>query len=461
MRGFSQMKKKFLLWSNPKDALLTIVGILLIVGLVNVYSASFVTALGSGIKGSHFALKYAAIGFLAFIGVFVMAEGKSLKNHSLDTIAKLGSLGEVLGKFFSYKNVLKYSLLFSAIVIILLIIVLFSGEVINGARRWIRIGGVFNMQVSEIAKLCGIIISSKILGINLRSKERFLNVKPSMALLYALPLLYAIIAGALVLKEPDMGTMALIVGIVWVMYFNAGLPKRWFFGVMGLSTGFFALYCWLNPTSYHIRRIQAWIDPLNNTETSYQAIQAIQAIGSGGFTGRLTISEIPFLRMISDSYLNIVDKLGFGTGKLYFLPEPHTDFAFAVYSQEWGFIGALFLVILFVLLSYSLNAIAMKARTEESFLLVTGINFFITGQAFANMFMVTGLLPVIGVPMPFLSYGGSSLIVILASIWLAISVYNETEEFEEQELLHEKEVLENKSKIDKLPKVNGFRRWDR
>lgn len=454
------MKKKFLLWSNPKDALLTVVGILLIIGLVNVYSASFVTALGSGVEGSRFALKYALIGFTTFVFVYIMAEGKSFKNHSLETITKLGSLGEFLGKIFSYKNILKYWYFFSAGAIILLVVVLINGEVVNGARRWLRLAGAFNIQVSELAKICGIIISSKILGVSLRSKKAFSTESKGDKLIYALPLIYAAIAGFLVLKEPDMGTMALIVGIIWVMYFNAGLSKKIFFGVILSGIGAFAFYCWIDPTSYHIRRVLAWIDPMSNTETSYQAIQAATAIGSGGLFGKLKISEIPFLNMLGDSGVNMVDKMGFGAGKLYFLPEPHTDFAFAVYNQEWGFIGALVLIILFVILSYSLNAIAMKARTEESFLLVSGINFFITGQAFANMFMVTGLLPVIGVPMPFLSYGGSSLIVVLASVWLAISVYNETEDFEERELLHEKEVLENKSKIDKASKTDRFRRWN-
>lgn len=457
------MKKKFLLWSNPKDALLTVVGILLIIGLVNVYSASFVTALGSGLEGSRFALKYAGIGFVSFMCVYVMAEGKSLKKHSLETIAKLGLLGESLGNFFNYKNILRFWWFFSLGAIVLLIVVLVNGEVINGARRWLRLAGVFNIQVSELAKLCGIIISSKILGASLRSKDKFCSEETTLSIktIYALPFLYAVLAGILVLKEPDMGTMALIVGIIWVMYFNAGLSKKIFFGLIGGGIGAFAFYCWIDPTSYHIRRILAWIDPMSNTETSYQAVQAITAIGSGGIFGKLKISEIPFLHMVGNGATNMVDEIGFGAGKLYFLPEPHTDFAFAVYNQEWGFIGALVLIILFVILSYSLNAIAMKARTEESFLLVAGINFFITGQAFANMFMVTGLLPVIGVPMPFLSYGGSSLIVVLASVWLAISVYNETENFEERELLHEKEVLENKSKVDTPSKTEQFRRWNR
>ena len=455
------MKKKFLLWSNPKDALLTVVGILLIIGLVNVYSASFVAALGSGVKGSYFAFKYALIGFVCFTGVFLLAEGKSFKNHSLGTIAKFGSLGETLARIFSYKNFLKYWWAISSLVIVLLIVVLSSGEVINGARRWIRLGGVFNIQVSELAKLGGIIISSKVLGMGLRSKKRFLAEKASDAIIYGLPLLFALLAGILVLKEPDMGTMAIIVGIVGIMYFNAGLPKKIFFGFIGLGGIAFALYYWLDPTSYHIRRIQAWLDPMSNAETSYQAVQATNAIGSGGLFGKLKISEMPFLHMFSDNATNLVDKMGFGAGKLYFLPEPHTDFAFADYNQEWGFIGALVLIILFVILSYSLNAIAMKARTEESFLLVAGINFFITGQAFANMLMVTGLLPVIGIPMPFLSYGGSSLIVILTSVWLAISVYNETADFEERELLFEKEVLENQKKLNEPSKIDRFRRWNR
>ena len=112
-----------------------------------------------------------------------------------------------------------------------------------------------------------------------------------------------------------------------------------------------------------------------------------------------------------------------GTGKFFFLPEAHTDFAFAIFCQEWGFVGALGLITLFLLLAAAIYRIGQNTTDKAGFLLVTGANFFVVGQAIANMAMVCGLLPVIGVPLSFISYGGTSLIATLIAIGLIISVY--------------------------------------
>ena len=119
-------------------------------------------------------------------------------------------------------------------------------------------------------------------------------------------------------------------------------------------------------------------------------VQSLMSIGSGGLVGK------PF---------------GLGSGKFFYLPEAHTDFAFAIFCQEWGFFGALFLIVLFLLMAAAIHQIALNTKDERGFLLVTGVNFLVVGQAVANMAMVCGILPVIGVPLSFISYGGTALIV--------------------------------------------------
>ena len=114
-----------------------------------------------------------------------------------------------------------------------------------------------------------------------------------------------------------------------------------------------------------------------------------------------------------------------GTGKFFFLPEAHTDFAFAIFCQEWGFIGALFLLFLFLILAKAIYTIGSNTKDEKGFLLVTGINFLVVGQAVANMAMVCGILPIIGVPLSFISYGGTSLIATLIAVGLVIAVYKD------------------------------------
>ena len=112
-----------------------------------------------------------------------------------------------------------------------------------------------------------------------------------------------------------------------------------------------------------------------------------------------------------------------GTSKFFYLPEAHTDFAFAIFCQEWGFLGALFLMLVFLLMGLALYRIGQNTQDRKGFLLVSGVNFLVVGQAIANMAMVCGILPVIGVPLSFISYGGTSLIITLVGIGLGLAVY--------------------------------------
>ena len=146
-------------------------------------------------------------------------------------------------------------------------------------------------------------------------------------------------------------------------------------------------------------------------------------------------------------------------GKFFYLPEAHTDFAFAIYCQEWGFIGAVLLIALFLVLAAAIHQIALNAKNEKGFLLVTGINFLVVGQAVANMAMVCGILPVIGVPLSFISYGGTALIVNLAAIGIVIAVYQD--EVKQETSQQEVAAVFEKRKQELVGKRSVPRRWQR
>jgi cell division protein FtsW len=272
----------------------------------------------------------------------------------------------------------------------LLIAVHFIGIEVNGARRWLNIG--FQFQPSELAKLTGLMITAGFLGPLIDRKRRIT--------LLSVPFYIAAILGMIVLKQPDMGTAVIIVGTSLMLYIIAGLPKQQLLTLVG---GGIALFIYATfAASYRAERIAAWINPWDyQLGIGYQTVQGLLAIGSGGFWGT---------------------GLGMGSSKFNYLPEAHTDFAFAVLCQEMGFIGALGVLCLMGLLAYYGVRIALKAPDGLGKLLTMGSIFLIVGQAIINISMVSGIFPVVGVPLPFISFGGTSLIVNLMAIGLILSV---------------------------------------
>ena len=185
-----------------------------------------------------------------------------------------------------------------------------------------------------------------------------------------------------------------------------------------------------------MNRVRLWIDPyLDPQGNGYQAVQSFVAIGSG--------------RLIGSHF-------GMGFGKFFYLPEAHTDFAFAIFCQEWGFLGALFLIFIFILLAFALYRVGQHTQDRAGFLLVTGVNFLVVGQAFANMAMVCGLLPVIGVPLTFISYGGTSLVASLMGIGLVLSVYRAEVQRERGKLAPDMPRSTQRPRFGTRP---GARRW--
>ncbi|MDR3561547.1 MAG: putative lipid II flippase FtsW [Negativicutes bacterium] len=359
------MRKIPVPWTSPGEAVLYIVIILFVIGTVNVFSASFVMA-GQLLQDSYFFLKKHLISF--FIGIIC-----------LGIAAKI-----------DYRRLPRFLPLLVLAVFAMLIAVHFGGVDANGAKRWLRIGITF--QPSEIAKLAAIIMTATYLG------PRIDRNRPVS--LFSWPVALTGLMGVLVLRQPDMGTAVVIMAMCLALYLPSGIAKQQVYGLLFVAAGctVYLVYA----AAYRAERILAWLNPWAYQQTSgYQAVQSLLAIGSGGFFGT---------------------GLGKGASKFHYLPEAHTDFAFAVLCQEMGFIGAVLVLFLFALLAWYGIKIALRASDGLGTILATGVTFLVVGQAVGNIAMVTGLLPVTGIPLPFISFGGTSLIVNMIAIGLLINV---------------------------------------
>lgn len=381
------MQKHFFIWDNPRDAVIWITLMLLAIGCINVFSASFVEATDMFGDGYFYLKRYVAF---AAVGFAVMLY--------------LGLRGPDYHLWLSkhWLNIIYFSVLF------LLIAVDTVGVTTKGAQRWLYIGP-FSLQPSELAKLAVIMVCAGELGKRLKK-----HLRPA---LFDYPgnktMVMALIYGALVLKQPDMGTAAIVVALSVGMYILAGLPLRMLLLLM--AGGFVGVVGLIAIAPYRLQRVLVWYDPWSDpSNAGYQMVQSLISIGSGGVLG------VPW---------------GQGSGKFFYLPEAHTDFAFAIYCQEWGFGGAVFLIFLFALLGIALFRMAAACRDEEGFMLISGVTLLVVGQAAANMLMVCGCLPVIGVPLSFISYGGTSMVVSLTALGLALSVYKEEVKREKREEL--------------------------
>ena len=367
------MRERFMLWENPKDAIITLMVLLMGIGCINVFSASFVTAEAMTGNQYHFLIRY--IGYAAAgLAVFWFTGFK-----------------------LNYKRLMspRFYMVIAVVTILLLAATLGIGTVVNGSRRWIYIGG-FSLQASEIAKVSVILMAASYLGDRLQRglKVSLLGYPSNQALLIALAF------AGLIFLQPDMGTATIVFSLMLGMYFLAGIPMRQvtYIGLIGIAIGALALMA-----PYRRARFALWLNPWKDAQGGgYQMAQSLTAIGSGGLTG------LPW---------------GQGSGKFFFLPEAHTDFAFAIFCQEWGYVGALFLIACFLILARALFCIAMNTKDRRGYLLVAGSTMFLIGQSAANMAMVTGVLPVIGVPLLFISYGGTSLLANMFALGLVVSVY--------------------------------------
>ncbi|MDR2005647.1 MAG: putative lipid II flippase FtsW [Acidaminococcales bacterium] len=366
-------KGKDIFWKNPFEAIVCLVLVLLAIGCINVFSASQVAAQDLFGNSRYYLYRYS---LFALIGLAVMV------------FCSLIDYRVWLGRKADF---------FIVFTIIMLIYVIFKGTAIKGAQRWIQVAPALSFQPSELAKLSVITLCASHIGKRLEYGRR--------SNIFSAPCLWAMIMGALVYIQPDLGTAAIIVSLTLSIYFICGLPAgQYLILLLGLPAVAAVLAV---QASYRLERVQAWLDPWAYADrTGYQAVQSILAIGSGGWTGT---------------------GMGHGSSKFYYLPEAHTDFSFAILCQEWGFLGALAVIALFALLSYTLWKAAALAPDGQGYIIITGANILLTGQAMGNIAMVCGLLPVIGVPLPFISYGGTSLVSNMALFGIVLNIIRQSQ----------------------------------
>ena len=317
---------------------------------------------------------------------------KYLKNQALFFLIGI-VLMNIVSKI-DYKKYFKYSnrILITCIVLLILVLIPGIGTVRNGSRSWFGIGS-FGIQPSEFAKLGLIIFVSKYLSNNPNSMKNFKNG--------VLPILLITIGiFGIIMLQPDFGTGTILVMTIIGILFVAGLDIKIFlkFGIVGI-VGVVGL---ILVAPYRLKRILSflnpWSDPLGS---GFQIIQSLYSIGPGGLFG-----------------------LGFGNSiqKHFYLPEPQTDFIFSIISEEFGFMGIIIISTLFIIIFYSCLKISIKCNDLFGKYLSFGITFGLIFQSILNLSVVVGLIPVTGVTLPFLSYGGSSLLITMISIGIILNI---------------------------------------
>lgn len=278
-----------------------------------------------------------------------------------------------------------------ALVGVALVAVLFSRP-INGTTRWFGVGGI-GVQPSELAKLAAVVFVAAIL-------ERRMDRIDELS--YAL-LPIALVTGAmggLILLQPDFGTAASLVAVVAVMVFAAGLPWRYLITLAATGIPIGALV--LLSAEYRRRRLLAFLDPWQDPlGDGFQIIQSLIAVGTGGLFGRGLMG---------------------GVQKLFYLPEPHTDFIFAVISEELGLAGATVILVCFCVITWRGLRTAVRAPDRFGAFLALGLTMMVAIQAFMNMSVVLGLMPTKGIPLPLVSAGGSSLLISLLGMGILVNV---------------------------------------
>jgi rod shape determining protein RodA len=310
------------------------------------------------------------------------------------SFAGLGLVLMVVAVGIDYRSLNRYAYALYAAIVAALALVPLIGVSGGGAKRWLSIGP-FGLQPSEFMKVALVIALAH--QLHRVAGERRLRVLRLVG-----PLVLIAIPVALILKQPDLGTaIALCMGAFTVLMM-AGLPVR-LLVIAALIAGPLLPYAWHHLKPYQQRRLTSFVDPqADPLGSGYHVLQSQIAIGSGQVHGK--------------GYLH-------GTqNKLNFLPEQHTDFIFSVYAEEWGFAGAAALLLLYLALILRGAYIASRARDNLGALLVAGLTGTIFWQVMINVGMTSGVLPVVGITLPFLSYGGSSMLALLTSIGLMMNV---------------------------------------
>lgn len=347
-------------------SLFFIVLILLGMGLISLFSASAIYATSKGLDSLFYA-KRQALWMLIGLGLaFVIAR------VDLEKIRKF----------------IKPAVILTAV---LLVVTLFMPPVAH-VRRWIPLG-LMKLQMSEFAKIVLVLYLADFFDRNVSgiASDPWKLRRPLGAM--------ALILG-LIAVEPDLGTPTLIFGAAILMFFAAGVKVRFILLPIAATIPVFIFELFRHP--YRLARLKTFISPWESASgAGYQMVQSLLAVGSGGWLGK---------------------GLGASQLKLLYLPEPHTDFIFPVIAEETGFIGSLFIITLFLALLVKGVRIARNAPSFYTALTALGLTLMIALQAFFNIAMATGLIPTKGIPLPFFSYGGSSILATMLAVGIILNI---------------------------------------
>jgi len=350
-------------------------------------------------RGFYWPLFYTAV-MISLVGIMAIfsASHELPGDYAMKQLAWLGI--SVLALFavvrIGYRTLLGYSYAFYVISIVLLLAVIAMGDMRLGAQRWIELGP-FVLQPSEFAKIAVILTLAQYLGE--RARNRYQTKRFLIAFfLVAFPMVF-------ILKQPDLGTTLIFIPILFCVLFLWGVRLRYLIVTSLCALASFPVF-WVLLKGYQKRRLLVFLNPdVDPLGAGYTAIQSKIAVGAGQFFGK------GFLQ---------------GTqNRLRFLPEHHTDFIFCVIAEEWGFVGGCLILMLFALLFVRMIRVIERTSDTRARLITAGVVSMIFFQVVINIGMTMGLMPITGLPLPFVSYGGSSLVTMFIAVGLLISIYKD------------------------------------
>lgn len=367
------MESPFLTGKKPDIILLLVTLVLVTIGTVMIYSSSSILAMERYNDGQYFLKKQIFFVVLGF-GIMVL-------------MTKLPH--DILRKF-AYPGIVV------SVALLSLLLIPNIGIKAGGATRWLRVW-IFSFQVTEMVKIAMVLFLANLLT---RKIKHITEFKKGVLV----PLLVTVLIVFLIILEPDFGTAVIITVILMLMLYLSGCR---ILHLAGLASLFIPVGFWLIfHKSYRLERLISFLDPWKDPQHSgFQIIQSLLSFGSGGAFG-----------------------VGVGDGmqKLFYLPEPHTDFILSIIAEESGFIGVAFVIIFFVLFIIRGFLISFKASDLFSALLAAGLTMVIALEAVINIAGVMGLIPLKGLALPFISYGGTSLIMSLALVGILLNISSQT-----------------------------------
>ena len=349
---------------------LSFVLILLTIGLVMLFSASYAYSLEYYSNSYKFITRQTMLGGVGVVAMLITSR-------------------------IDYHFWRRFAWIIFFIVIAMLVILLALPPMVDGmdVKRWLVIGPI-NFQPSELAKFAIVLLFSSLIAGNYKNIKNFSFIG----------ILLVILGGTcgLIVLEPHLSATVLVFSIGVVLLIVGGLPKKYIIGGLGLGVAGVAFLIISGAVSYGSDRIKYWLDPwADPTGKGFQTIQSLLAIGSGGILGR---------------------GIGQSRQKYLWVPEPHNDFIFSIVCEELGLIGACVIILLFCLLVWRGFTIAMHAPDKFGSLLALGLTFQVGLQAMLNIWVVTNTIPNTGISLPFFSYGGTSLLILLAEMGIVLSV---------------------------------------